>query len=182
MSHRLLSPLAAVCTVLALLADALPSAATVPGDLCSGNPCVIARAVTVDAGSDLDFGDDDLVLAPAAALTLGSGANRSLTLRAGRITLQPGGTIVAGGADITLRTKAGAISVLRSGASVARIDVSANSAGTITLDAGGDVTVSGNLEARGTGRDAQAGSIDVTSGRVLDVPGSVLASGAWVSA
>ncbi|MBY0279074.1 hypothetical protein K2Z84_27390, partial [Candidatus Binatia bacterium] len=135
MPHRPLSAFA-LATLAAVLAGALPAGAAVPADLCTGNPCVVTKSVTLDPGTALDFGSDTaLVLAPASALTAGGGANGDVALRAGSIVLQPGAAITGGGATIALRAVAGRIELQRNGGTTARIDVSANVAGAITLDA-----------------------------------------------
>lgn len=177
MQHRT-PALAGLPTALLILATVDLATATVPADLCTGNPCVVTKALTIAAGSDLEFGSVALHLAPTAALTVGSGPERNLVLRAGAIILQPGAAILGGGDDasVTLRATRGPIDVQRTGSTAARIDVGANQAGSITLDATGDVTIAGTVEARGIGRDAEAGAIDVSTGGTLSVTGSVLAS------
>ena len=42
------------------------SSATTPVDLCVGDPCVVSRHVSIDSGSDLDFGAAALVFGPEA--------------------------------------------------------------------------------------------------------------------
>jgi len=174
-------PLQSGASLLLLVAVVLraPSAgATVPADLCTGDPCVVSGARTVDAGSVLDFGDVALRLTPAAVLTIGAGTPRTVAIRARSIVLQPGAAIVGTGdaATVSLLARSGEIRIERSGATSARIDVSGNQAGTVTLDARGALALAGNIEARGSGRDAQGGTIEATSAADLTVTGSVLAS------
>ncbi|MEW6272623.1 MAG: DUF4215 domain-containing protein [Thermodesulfobacteriota bacterium] len=165
--------------VLTAVAAASPATATVPADLCTGDPCVVTQALTVDAGSTLDFGPGtELRLAPSAALTVGAGGDRSITLAAGSIVLQPGAAILGGGdfATVTLRATAGALDLQRSGPTVARVDVSGNQAGSIVVEASGDVTIAGDLDARGSGRDSQGGGIQIDAGGTVAGAGGLLAS------
>lgn len=90
--HRIRLLLAAGFSVTILLAPSR-AGATVPGDLCTGNPCVVSGAKAVDANADLDFGAGvDLVFAANAVVTTSGGG---ATFRAASITFQPGGRISA---------------------------------------------------------------------------------------
>lgn len=162
----------------AFLLLAVPAAATTPADLCTGNPCVVSGAHAVDAGSVLDFGPAvELRFAPSAVVTIRAGVPRTLSLSAGAIVLQPGAAIVGGElAVVSLDATAGELRLERSGATAARIDVSANQAGSVTLTASAGVVLAGSVEARGSGRDAQGGTITVSSGAQTLVTGSLLAS------
>lgn len=165
-------------TVLPALLVATPALATVPVDLCSGDPCRVTQSRVVNPGSVLDFGDAELVIAPGTTLTVGAGAGRSLTLLAHKIVVEAGAAILGGGdlAEVTLRAGSGGIWLLRSGPSSARVDVGGNQAGQVVLQTDGDVTVQGDLEARGSGRDSQGGSLAVEARRSVVASGGMLAS------
>src|SRR5258705_13527754 len=91
-------PLLALATLTLALGAAQPASATVPTDLCTGNPCTVSGAKTVDAGAVLSFGTADLVFAANAVVTIGPGGSlRSLQIDAKSITLQAGARILGGG-------------------------------------------------------------------------------------
>jgi len=156
-----------------------PARATLPSDLCTGNPCVISGARTIDAGSVLDFGAATaLRLGPSAVLTIGPGTKRTIEIRAGSIVGQPGGAILGGGdlAEITVSAVAGGLELQRNGTVAARIEANGNQAGSVVLSASGSMLLAGNVEARGSGRDAQGGSIDLDADGDLIATASLLAS------
>ena len=71
-ANRPLVPAAACALMLAL---ASPSFATVPADLCTGNPCTVSGAKTITPPAVLDFGaTTDLVFSGTAVVTIGAGA------------------------------------------------------------------------------------------------------------
>ena len=159
---------------LLLLRPALASALA-PGDLCTGNPCNVSGSYSVPAGSRLDFGASTaLRLRPSAVLTVGSAPGaRVITLVARSIVLEPGARIMGNGDDavVVLQASDGDIDVQSAGTTLARIVVRSDagttqrgSAGTISLDATGNLTVSGLFDAGASGPDATGGSIDLTAG------------------
>src|SRR5215831_9279363 len=84
-------PLAAIALSVALWPRG--AHATMPSDLCTGNPCVVSGTIVVDPGSSLDFGaTTDLVFGPTANLTADG-----VTFTAKTITLQSGSRISKGG-------------------------------------------------------------------------------------
>jgi len=44
--------------------------ATTPGDLCTGDPCVVDKRVAVDIGSEFDFGPTHLIVLPSLAVSV----------------------------------------------------------------------------------------------------------------
>src|SRR5262245_2558141 len=123
-SKRLLTTTAALA--LAIL-GARSAGATVPGDLCTGNPCTVNGNKTVDSGSDLDFGAVPLVSAGTATVTVGPGAPQStMTLRAAAITLQAGAKIIAPAGVVTLISTVGDVTLISAGLTRSSIDVSEN--------------------------------------------------------
>jgi cysteine-rich repeat protein len=161
---------AALGLVVALaLATPGVAGATVPADLCTGNPCNVTASIVVDPGSVLDFGAaTQLRLKGSAILTVGGvpGAFRSITLRAGSIVMEAPSRILGNGdgAAVTLEALAGAIDLQGTGSTVSRIVVTGESAGSIDLIATANVTVSGTLDVTGIGEDGVGGSISITAG------------------
>lgn len=126
---------------------------TAPDVLCTGDPCV-TRAVTVASPCVLDFGSRALVI--GGRLKVPSGG--TLELRAGSINVQ---SVIDGhgaiGASVTLIATG---TIFQRG----RVDTSGTgAAGTITLQAGGDVTLTGRMKSVGSG-STNGGSILVESG------------------
>jgi cysteine-rich repeat protein len=145
--------------------------------LCSApsGPCVIdGKVCSVVAGTTLDFGTRDVVLQHGSRLDVGAG---TMTLKGNSLTLQAGTALIGAGGAIVVQTQ-GNVSVLRNGATLARIDVADPSAADhieITSTAG-TVQVDGLLDARGTNTDGSGGSIDIAGNDIL-VSGDILASG-----
>ncbi|MEW6273386.1 MAG: DUF4215 domain-containing protein, partial [Thermodesulfobacteriota bacterium] len=165
----------------AVLVAPSPATATVPADLCAGNPCTVSGAKTIDPGSALDFGaGTDLVFASSAVVTVGPGAGlRDVLLIARSITLQAGARILGGGdlAVVMLQATGGNLQLLAAGSTKSRIDVSGNQAGSVLLEASGDVTVSGIVTTAGSGTDSQGGDIMIEAGGTVLVT-EPLSSGA----
>lgn len=168
------APARVAWTTLALLVAAfaliLPrvALATLPGDLCTGNPCNVTATLTVDAGSDLDFGPaTDLRLKGTAVLRVGTAAAgaRSLRLAARSIVLEPGARILGDGDDafVALAATGGAIELQSSGSTLSRIDVSGLIAGIVDLRTTGDVLIAGMLDAHGAGDDAVGGEVTIAA-------------------
>jgi len=156
--------------------------ATVPADLCSGDPCNVSGPKSVDADSLLDFAGVHLVFKTGSVVTLEvSGNARSMTIRAGRITMEPGARILAvtdpdpsptflyGRGTVDLEATSGPLVLQSSGTTTSRIDVQGNWAGIIRLTATTDLTVDGSLIARGIGADAYAGEVELYAGGAITV-------------
>jgi cysteine-rich repeat protein len=160
--------------------------ATEASDLCTGNPCTISGAVTIEAGSVLEFGaETDLVFAASAKVTIGPLPDpvlRRVTFEAGTITMRSGAEIDGNGAQsrVDLGALAGDIS-LEVGSI---IDVRDNYAGSIYLKAletpGSAVTAAGELRSSATGADAQGGVISIDASGPITLSGEMIlnASGA----
>lgn len=71
------------------------SSATTPVDLCVGDPCVVSRRVSIDSGSDLDFGAAALVFAPEARVKLRPDGGTT-TMRAASIVFEAGARVDGG--------------------------------------------------------------------------------------
>jgi len=137
-------------------------------------PCVFSGSLTVTPGSTLDFGTRAFTIAPSGTLTVGDGDSLTILAQAvrlqagGILRAAPGASV---GANVTIKS-AGDILLDRSGALRARIDVSADDAGgTLTLDAAGVLNAAGDLLAKGTPGDA--GSISITAGGDVTLAGEV---------
>lgn len=165
--------------VVALLCRGLPAVATTANDVCTGDPCVLARAVDVTPGSILDFGARAFRIAPNGRLSAGAGD--TLVIRARTITLQPGALIrgpitVAVGVTIRIETTQD-ILIQRSGQTRARIEVQGRtSAGLIELT-GRNVDLAGELRADGTTIDASGGEVEIAAAGALTMTGDINASG-----
>jgi len=104
----------------------LPARATDPDSVCTGDPCVVDRAVTIDPGVLVDFETRTLRLTSHALLTVGvppPDRAPSMAISAGSISLDPGARIVAASAEVTLTAVAGDI-VVGAALTGARIDLS----------------------------------------------------------
>lgn len=140
-----------------------PALATTANDLCAAaaNPCIVSSPVTVTNQSVIDVGARELRINSGGALDVGSGA---MTIRAGRLTINPNGFVRAagnastGGGTITI--EAGAVAVTGS------IDANGTPGGTINLTSTGDVAIGGasGLTARALSRSEVGGTITVVAG------------------
>jgi hypothetical protein len=120
--HRILASF-----VLMLADSALPArdaGATVPADLCTGNPCVVSGAKLVDAGATLNFGaSTDLRFDASAVLTMTGGGGASFTARS--IVVAPGARIDAPNdqcAEVQLTATAGDVDMQVAGPLTAVIE------------------------------------------------------------
>lgn len=154
---------------IALLARPRDAAATTAADLCTGDPCNVSANVTVTPGSMLDFGTAELRIKAAKSMTLGGTGVRSLDIRARRVTLEAGASILGGGDDasVSILATGGPIVLQKSGTTFSKIDLSGVSVGYLTLEASGDVTLNGRLLLNGSGSDSSGGSLDIVSGGAL---------------
>jgi hypothetical protein len=130
--------------------------ATVPADLCTGNPCTVTGSKTIAPPVVLDFGDADLVFAGSAIVTVGAGAARDVQINARSITLQPGARILGGGdlATVVLNATGGALRLQAAGSTKARIDLSGNQGGSVLLQATGDIEIAGPITTAGSGTES----------------------------
>ncbi len=149
-----------------LLVNPSSAYATVPSDLCTGDPCVVSEDITVDAGSALDFTGQSVVITSGTTITIGPGAGpRVLHIVADDITMQQNAKIDADGdgGDITLESLVGSIVMESEGSNrsqvLAKADV--DTAGTISILSFGDATLIGILDASAFGVDATGGDIEV---------------------
>ena len=173
---------AGAITLLTALARSPSARATVAADLCPGaqDPCEVNTALTVDPGSVIDLTGRGLQLDAAARVTLGAG---TVQILAGSVRLRPGARITGatGAAPSSLEIDTtGDITLEASGSTLSRIDLSAapNSGGTITLNAGGAMTVAGLVLSNGPSTEAGGGSISLVSAAGdLIVSGTLSANG-----
>ena len=141
--------------------------ATTASQLCTGNPCVITAALTIEAGSNLDFGSAAVRLTPNARLTVGAGAPpRSVSIRSASLVFEPGARLLGGGddADVTIVTTVGNFELQSSGASKSKIDLNSPFAGVLSITAEGDALLDGVIDIGASGPDGFAGLLDVTAG------------------
>ncbi|MFQ5514592.1 MAG: thrombospondin type 3 repeat-containing protein [Myxococcota bacterium] len=171
---------------------ALPSAtrATVPDDLCTGDPCAITGSHTIDPVLPLallDFGARHVILKSGATVDVGAG--NSMRLTAGKLTIDPGGQfkavgdlVTSGGSieilcdgDITIGTRTGTASFNLDGASGGNLSLTStngNIVGTIVN------TSNRHIRVRNTALAGDGGEVDLTaSAGDIDLPGVILASG-----
>ena len=128
--------------------------------LCTGDPCVTV-ATDIGAHCTLDFGARTLVI--AGGLRIPDGGD--VTIKAGTITVQAGinGRSVYG-ADLTLEASGNLVQE-------ALVDVSGSAqAGSITMQVGGDATLTGKMRATGSTQVA-GGSITILAGGRITGPG-----------
>lgn len=174
MRNRCFTRIASTLFTLLLLAGTRPALATDPADLCTGNPCVISGAVTLDPGSSLDFGDAiDLVFASNAVVQL-----NDAFFSAGSITLESGARLVGGGPNCaggaSMYATARGLRMLSSGGTSSRIDAGGTCPGYIELvtDPVGDMEIGGVIVTTGSGPGyPSGGSITLYSAGDLSMTG-----------
>src|SRR6185369_280063 len=132
-------------------------------------------------GSVLDFGTRALQVRPTGRLRVPSGSTLQIT--AGSLRIEAGGLIAGtagtgSGATIDVHTT-GNISIEASRSSNGRIDVTANTTpGEITLTTDtGNVSITGHLEADGTGANGVGGLITITAGGTVALSGLLTGRG-----
>lgn len=170
-------PSAFLLPSLLLLALAAPAAATVPADLCVGNPCQVTGSKVVDPNSVLDFpAGTNLVFKTGSTVTLAANGTlaRSMTIRAATITLEPNARIVAlpipdgplawGYAILSLEATDGDLTLQASGSTLSRIDGQGNYATSVSLSAAGNLTVNGSILVNGTGSNPYGGDLELVAG------------------
>jgi cysteine-rich repeat protein len=172
--------LAGLLLLLASLCRTLPALATTANDVCTGDPCVLSKGVTLTAGSVLDFGNRAFRMAQSGGLFAGDGDSVIISARA--VAMDPG-AIIRGplfpsvGASVRIETTQDIV-IQRSGASRARIDVHGQRrGGVIALVAGRNIDLTGDLRADGTLAEAIGGAVDVDADGTITMTGDINASG-----
>src|SRR5262249_6245094 len=141
----------------------------------AADPCVLNSVLTVSPGSTLDFGTRKFQVGAAGALHVNG--DDTLTIHAGTGELPAGArhrklTPSATAANRPLHTS-GAI-LMRKSTSKSKIDVSAdNGGGIITLEANGNVSLDGDLLAKGTTTESDAGTLDISAGGDVTITGDI---------
>jgi len=162
---------------LTLLASAAPvRAVSTAADLCgpSADPCVVGRNLKADPGSVFDLGGRALEMDSTARLDVGTGA---MTIIAGSFRMRANARLLGRGGRITITTT-GVIEL----ASQTRIDVSETSSlndvpGIIRLQAGGDVSIDGLLDASAVQKN-EGGAVEISGAAVtLGVNGRIDVTG-----
>ncbi len=127
--------------------------------LCTpdADPCRVTTRIDVGDGALIDLGARTLEVLANGRLDVGVGL---MTISAGAVRVRAGGRLTGFGGMIVVRTS-GALET----EATSRIDVSGLAAGLISLEATGDVTFAGVLDARSGGR-ADGGFVAV-SGAVV---------------
>ena len=184
MTNKILDPRRGVAAIgpagLALLLATVSTAAS-PAfgvDVCpAGDPCVVSQLVEVPPGSVIDVGSRQLIITPSGRISpqagTGTGAG-SMTIRAGRVTVQQGGELRARGNPVleggAMRVEAGEITL------AGKIDVSGAPGGNLTLVSTGPLSVSGTIDATSRIDDESGGAIEL-SGTAVDLGGTISAAG-----
>jgi cysteine-rich repeat protein len=183
---RTLSLTVALVAIAGWLGSVRSADATVPTDLCTGNPCNVTGTVTIDPSSVLDFGTADLHFKGSAVVSVGPGAPgsfRSIVIKAHSITMEPGSKILGNGdnASVELDTAGGGDFVMQgSGSLLSRIDVSGNSAGLVNIVADGNANIGGTINASGSGAESVGGEIDADANGTMTITQPLSASAAGV--
>jgi hypothetical protein len=107
------------------------------------DPCVVFTTIPVDDGAVLDLGARTLELAGEGRLDVGAG---TMTIAAGAVVLRTNARLVGEGGKIFVNTT-GALRMEEA----SRVDASGPLGGLITLNAAGDATLAGILDAQSTG-------------------------------
>ena len=152
-----------------------PAGATTANDVCPGipDPCILDRALKVDAGSTLDFGGAELRMTARAELDVGGG---TMTIKARQLTMQPGAHLLGASGTIAVSTT-GDIQVQSNSTTVSRLDVSDGviGGGEIDLISGGAISVNGVLFAKGTNTEADGGTLDIEAQGDVSIAGTLSA-------
>ena len=177
-----------------------PVAATTANDVCppAANPCVITNFVPVTHMSVLDFGNRALTIAAGGNLAAGSS---TMTIIAGAVTVNQGGTISAAGSGSlpggrftiegtslfiagTLAVQGappGELTLLFSGDVILTGPITAQSSsnslsgGSVVIE-GATVIVSSSIDVFGGRQEESGGDVDITAAGNLDFAGSINAS------
>jgi hypothetical protein len=145
--------------------------------------CSITKTFDVPDGCTLDFGTRALTLAANGQLNINSGV---VHLLGGSLVIVPGGYINGRGdaaapndvgGKIFIQVT-GAVTIQKAGLTNGRIDVSGNtSAGTIDIDAGSAISITGRLNADNLLATGSGGTIlMVADGNLTTLTGSVLSA------
>lgn len=149
------------------------SRATTAADLCPAGTgtCVVSRTIRVDDNSIIDTGSRHLVIAAGGSLLVGSG---TMTLRSARLTIEDGGVIrgtgSGGESGGTITINADVIQI------VGQIAATGSPGGEVTLTSGGDLSVTGTIDARSLSTDEDGGSI-LLQGQNVTLAGPITANG-----
>ena len=140
-------------------------------------PCMVTTTVNLVADpvthySLLDFGTRGLVITGTGTL---DGQGAGISIKAASLVLQPKGVVQSLGGDIDATTT-GVIQLQANadGSGRSRMDVSSGVAGTVTLVAGGDLTIAGQILAVPNADLEYGGTIDVTGANVTVVKNAKL--------
>jgi hypothetical protein len=154
---------------------ARPARATTANDVCPGvpDPCILDRALKVDAGSTLDFGGAELRMTGHASLDVGGG---TMTIKARQLTMQPGAHLLGASGTIAVTTT-GDIQVQSNSTTLSHLDVSDGSfgGGEIDLISGGAIAINGVLFAKGTSTEADGGTLDIEAQGDITIAGQLSA-------
>jgi len=165
------------------LAAPPPIAACVAQDIVDGDPgcpasglCTITQVFTIADGCILDFGTRDVTIAVSGELRIPEDGR--VALKAANFTVAAGGSVDGCadtfGASFTVQAT-GNIAIQRSRGGIGRIRVSGGwFGGAIDLDAGGNITIEGQLQSNNLAvREAGGGSITLRAGgNVVTTPES----------
>jgi cysteine-rich repeat protein len=160
-------------------------------------PCNIGKVFQIGDGCTLDFGTRAVTILASGKLDI---LSNSVSIRAGSFTIVPSGVVEGRGTATTPpRDKGGLLTITTTGAvdiqkaptTTVRgsIDVSGNArCGTVTINAGGPITVSGDILTNNLTTSAGNGIIslrsggDVTSGPAsrIEAAGGTLTAGGYI--
>ena len=168
---------AAVCTAAEVMSGCGGSCTA----SCTASACTISRTVTVTppspgASCTFDFGTRDVTLQSGGFV----GGSSTFEIRAHKLTVGSSGKLTATGGTsgpggiVTLTLGTGGF-VVQTNAAATPVDVSGAGAGSLTVNADGDVSISKAISADASTVAATAGSILITAGRRSGT--SVVASG-----
>lgn len=156
-----------------------PAGATDPSDLCTGNPCVVSGAHTIDPGEYLDFGDTtDLRFAPSAVIQL-----NDASFRARSITLEGGARLIGGGTEcsgVSFEAVGGDIVLQENAGLLARIELSGACPGSASMYTypSGDIRIDGVIDVSAVGGYYNnAGDIGASASGALSMRGRLSAKG-----
>jgi hypothetical protein len=153
---------------LATTASQIPCLPSSPAPM----PCVVDSSVSITASSILDFETRGLTITTHGELDAGGG---DMAILAESVVVQAGGLILSRAGSIDITTT-GDIRIEVSGTVRGRIDVSGDSGGFLTLTAGGELVIAGQLLGTGDLSTGDGASIDVT-GRNVTLSGRISATG-----
>jgi hypothetical protein len=183
-----------VLTIAALLLAPRHLMATTAADLCmpSDNPCVVGTAIAVDDKSVIELGARGLHIANGGKLVVSpsttvANATGAMTINAGPVTIDSGGSIVArgdsnmtAGGKITINAGSLTIAPPPVNSPTAPLDASGSGGGDIEIVVTGDVEIPGPIPSPAPGAIAARSLSQTADGGVINITSDTATIGGFI--